>query len=167
MRAEVYFASVLNAKTPSAARHRYSFETGPHLLYRLTYPLGKPKIPGKCGLLPAWPQRKPRRMDSERRHAPRYPFIAEAEVTEISSDTKLVAKTSDVSIRGCFLDMLNPSPQGTDVRVTVSHKGATFTALGSVVFVLPNMGMGVVFTSIDPDQQPILQRWIATVNCAE
>ena len=74
-------------------------------------------------------------MDSERRHAPRYPFIAEAEVTEISSDTKLVAKTSDLSIGGCFLDMLNPSPQGTDVRVSISHEGATFTGRGSVVFV--------------------------------
>src|SRR5712664_1311593 len=32
-------------------------------------------------------------MDSGRRQAPRYPFIAEAVVTEISSDTKLIAKT--------------------------------------------------------------------------
>jgi hypothetical protein len=106
-------------------------------------------------------------MDSERRHAPRYPFIAEAEVTETSSDTKLVAKTSDLSIRGCFLDMLNPSPQGTNVRVTISHEGATFTALGSVVFVLPNMGMGVVFTSVEHGQQAILQKWIATLSSAE
>jgi len=106
-------------------------------------------------------------MDSERRHAPRYPFIAEAEVTEISSDTKLVAKTSDLSIGGCFLDMLNPSPQGTDVRVSISHEGATFTGRGSVVFVLPNMGMGVVFTSLEHDQQAILQKWIASVSCTE
>src|SRR5258708_40061761 len=55
-------------------------------------------------------------MDSERRQAPRYPFIAEAEVTEISSDTKLVATTSDLSISGCFLGMLNPSPQGSHGR---------------------------------------------------
>src|SRR5216683_8220596 len=67
-------------------------------------------------------------MDSERRHAPRYPFIAEAVVTEISSDTKLIAKTGDLSIGGCFLDMLNPTPQGTQVRLRISHQGATFTA---------------------------------------
>src|ERR1700730_14595994 len=40
-------------------------------------------------------------MDSERRHAPRYSFIADAEVTELSSDTKLIAKTSDLSVGGC------------------------------------------------------------------
>jgi PilZ domain len=102
-------------------------------------------------------------MDSERRHAPRYPFIAEAEVTEISSDTRLVAKTSDLSISGCFLDMLNPSPQGTDVRVKISHENTTFIARGKVVFILPNMGMGVVFTSIEHDHQAILQKWIANL----
>src|SRR6266481_9480032 len=63
-------------------------------------------------------------MDSERRQAPRYPFIAEAVVTEISSDTKLIAKTGDLSIGGCFLDMLNPTPQGTQVRVRISHASA-------------------------------------------
>jgi hypothetical protein len=106
-------------------------------------------------------------MESERRRAPRYPFIAEAQVTEISSDTKLIAKTSDLSIGGCFLDMLNPSPEGTDVRVRISHKSKTFTTLGRVVFVLPNMGMGVVFRSVEDYQLTILQEWISEMSRAE
>jgi hypothetical protein len=96
-------------------------------------------------------------MDSERRRAPRYPFIAEAEVTDIASRTKLSARTSDVSISGCFLDMLNPSPKGTEIRVRISHASATFTVLGRVLFVLPNMGMGVVFTSVEDNQLAVLQ----------
>jgi hypothetical protein len=103
-------------------------------------------------------------MDSERRHAPRYPFIAEAEVTEIASDTKLIAKTSDLSLGGCFLDMLNPTPQGTEVRVKISHESTIFTALGKVIFILPNMGMGVVFANIELDQQAILQKWISNLS---
>jgi hypothetical protein len=106
-------------------------------------------------------------MDSERRQAPRYPFIAEAVVTEILSDTKLIAKTGDLSIGGCFLDMLNPTPQGTEVRVRISHQDATFTALGKVAFILPNMGMGVTFTSIEQDQQAILQKWLANLSRPE
>jgi hypothetical protein len=106
-------------------------------------------------------------MDSERRQAPRYPFIAEAVVTEISSDTKLVAKTGDLSIGGCFLDMLNPTPQGTEVRVRISHDNTTLTALGRVAFILPNMGMGVTFTRIEQDQQAILQKWIANLGRPE
>jgi len=106
-------------------------------------------------------------MESEHRHAPRYQFIAEAEVTEISSDTNLTAKTSDLSLGGCFLDMLNPSPEGTHVRVRIAHKGTTFTTLGRVVFVLPNMGMGVEFRSVEVDQLTILQEWISELSRAE
>jgi hypothetical protein len=103
-------------------------------------------------------------MDSERRRAPRYPFIADAEVTEIASDTKLSAKTSDVSIGGCFLDMLNPSPVGTEIRVRISHASTTFTALGRVVFILPRMGMGAVFTSVEDNQLAILQKWLSELG---
>jgi hypothetical protein len=106
-------------------------------------------------------------MELERRHASRYPFIAEAEVTEILSDTRLSAKTSDLSKAGCLLDMLNPSPEGTDLRIKISHEGTTFTALGRVIFVLPNMGMGVVFRSVAIDQLAILQGWIAKLSQAE
>jgi Ribonuclease G/E len=106
-------------------------------------------------------------MAVERRRSPRYPFIAAVEVVELASGTKLSARTSDLSIGGCFLDMLNPTPQGTEVRVRIFHEGTTFTALGRVVFLLPNMGMGVTFTSIDQDQQAILQKWIANLSRPE
>jgi hypothetical protein len=105
-------------------------------------------------------------MESERRHAPRYPFIAEVEVTDILSDTKLIAKTSDLSIDGVFLDTLNPSPVGTDVRVRISHRSTTFTALGRVTLVLPNMGMGAIFRNVESDQQAILQQWISELGRA-
>jgi hypothetical protein len=103
-------------------------------------------------------------MDSERRRAPRYPFIADAEVIEIASDTKLSAKTSDVSIGGCFLDMLNPSPEGSEIQVRISHAGTTFTALGRVVFIFPNMGMGVVFTRVEDNQLAALQKWLSELS---
>jgi PilZ domain len=106
-------------------------------------------------------------MDSERRRAPRYPFIADAEVTEIASDTKLSAKTGDLSIGGCFLDMLNPSPEGTEIQVRISHASTTFTARGRVVFVFPNMGMGVVFTRVEDNQLPALQKWLSELSSGE
>jgi hypothetical protein len=106
-------------------------------------------------------------MDSERRRAPRYPIIADAEITEIVSDTKLSARTSDLSVGGCFLDMLNPSPEGTEIRVRISHTNTTFTALGRVVFLFPNMGMGVMFTSVDANQQAVLQKWLEELGRSE
>ena len=106
-------------------------------------------------------------MESERRRAPRYPMIADVEVTEIASDTKLSAKTSDLSAGGCFLDMLNPSPEGTEIRVKILHANTTFTALGRVVFLFPNMGMGVMFTSVDANQQAVLQKWLEELGRSE
>ncbi len=106
-------------------------------------------------------------MGTERRRAPRYPIIAEAVVTEIASETTLSAKTSDLSLGGCFLDMLNPSPEGTEIAVRISHSETTFTARGKVVFVFPNMGMGVMFTSVPASQQAVLEKWLAKLGGGE
>lgn len=106
-------------------------------------------------------------MDQERRRAPRYPIIADAEITEIASKTKLSAKTSDLSVGGCFLDMLNPSPEGTEIEVRIFHTGATFTVRGRVVFLFPNLGMGVMFTNVEASQQAILQKWLAELSGGE
>ncbi len=96
----------------------------------------------------------------EQRRAPRYQFIADAEVTEIASDTRLTARTGDMSIGGCFLDMLNPSPERSEVGIGICHDGTTFTALGRVVFVAPGIGMGVSFTNVELSQLAILGKWL-------
>src|SRR5258707_14590145 len=106
-------------------------------------------------------------MGTERRRAPRYPIIAEAKVTEIASETTLSARTSDLSLGGCFLDMLNPSPEGTEIVVRISYADTTFTARGRVVFVFPNMGMGVMFTSVPASQQAVLEKWLASLSSGE
>ncbi len=68
-------------------------------------------------------------------------------------------RTLDVGC-GTGLDMLNPSPEGTEIAVRISHADTTFTARGKVVFVFPNMGMGVMFTDVPASQQAILQKWL-------
>lgn len=103
-------------------------------------------------------------MGSERRRYPRHQFIAEAEVIEIASGTKFKAKTGDLSIGGCFLDMLNPSPEGMEVQITVFRGGLTFGAVGRVVFVFPNLGMGVAFTNVAGNQTAILEEWLAAAS---
>ena len=103
-------------------------------------------------------------MDSEHRRSPRYRFVADTEITEIASNTRLGARSTDLSMGGCFLDMVNPSPEGTEIRVTVHQASASFTALGRVVFVFPNVGMGVVFTNVDEDQLAVLRKWLADLS---
>lgn len=98
----------------------------------------------------------------DRRDAQRLPLILAVEVTEVDSDARLSARTSDVSRTGCYIDTLNPTPTGTVVRVKLSHNGEQLDLLARVVYVSPRLGMGVRFDeSISAEQLAILDRWLA------
>jgi len=103
-------------------------------------------------------------MVSEQRRTPRYEFIADAEVTEVASKTKLIGRTSNLSVGGCFIEMLNPSPEGAGIRIKITHKDATFAAIARVVFTVPNMGMGVTFTDIGLSELVTLEKWLAAMT---
>lgn len=98
-------------------------------------------------------------MTHERRCAPRYPLIASADITEPQTDTRLKARTSDVSLVGCYVDSPNPLPVATEMKLQIVHHDATFTALGIVAYSQPNMG--IRFTDVHSDQQKILENWLA------
>jgi hypothetical protein len=99
-------------------------------------------------------------MDSERRQSPRYPFIASAEVMESDSGARLEARTCDLSSAGCYLDMINPLPLGTKVRIQITHQGHAMLVGAVVAHVEPNMGMGVTFTDMEPTVVAALETWL-------
>ena len=41
---------------------------------------------------------------------------------------------------------------------------AGLTALGTVVFVVPNMGMEVAFRTVESTQSAVLQKWLAELG---
>ena len=100
-------------------------------------------------------------MQSERRRAPRYQLLANAEIVELRSDAHFKARTSDVSLFGCYVNSVNWLPAGTDIQLRVTHKYTTFTALSIVARSEPAMGMGVRFTVVESDQQTVLKGWLA------
>jgi hypothetical protein len=69
-----------------------------------------------------------------------------------------------VSLKGCYLDKLNPFPQGTQVRLVIFHCDASFTALATVMYSLRHLGIGVPFKSVEPEQLEILRTWLAELN---
>lgn len=103
-------------------------------------------------------------MTRERRRTPRYQFIADAELVEIESGAKSHVKTGDLSAGGCFLDTLNPLPEGSEIQVTITQANQRFLARGRVVFAFPSLGVGVVFTQVRSDQQIILEGWLADLE---
>jgi len=99
---------------------------------------------------------------NDRRDSKRVPLILAVEVVEVQSGARLSARTSDVSLTGCYIDTLNPTPTGTVVRVKLNHNGQELDLLARIVYVSPRLGMGIRFDeSISSDQLAILGRWLS------
>jgi Ribonuclease G/E len=97
---------------------------------------------------------------TEKRSAPRYPLVLSAQVVELPRGVRLNARTSDISRTGCYIDTLNPVPQGSQVRVRITHRQEVFETVASVVYVSAGLGMGICFTQITTQQQATLDKWL-------
>jgi len=93
--------------------------------------------------------------------ARRYPFVAAVELTAVESNSILKEKTKDLSLYGCHVATKTPWAAGTKVRIRISHLGASFAALGTVAHSHAGAGMGIAFTRIGPNEQALLDSWIA------
>lgn len=101
---------------------------------------------------------------AERRTHPRYPCTAAAEVVDLSSGARINARTSDIGRGGCYVDTINPFPVGTAVKIHLTKDDQSFVAQAKVVYGMSGLGMGMMFTSVDPEQLRTLQRWITELG---
>jgi hypothetical protein len=100
----------------------------------------------------------------DRRVCPRYPFTATAETLDANSRSRMNARTSDISVGGCYVDTFCPLPRKTDIKIRISRNGEFLEAQAMVVYSKIGMGMGLCFTSIEPDHRAVLNRWIAELS---
>jgi hypothetical protein len=91
-------------------------------------------------------------------------MVLAADVVELSRGACLSAQTSDISRTGCYIDTLNPIPQGSHVRLRITHHAEVFEAIVEVVYVSYGLGMGVTFTEVAPGQREKLERWLEDRN---
>ena len=91
----------------------------------------------------------------------RYPLIASIELTDVQSAAKLRQVITDLSLFGCHISTQKMWPIGTQAKIRIAFDSSTFEASGRVVYGRPLLGMGVVFTVVEPDYQWVLERWIA------
>lgn len=101
-----------------------------------------------------------RRVEQERRRSPRYVFFASAQLSEENSDVRVVSRVSELSQNGCYLDMMNPFPTGTMVRLKIEMESAVFEARAKIVYSQPNVGAGVAFVEVDPKHAQVLRGWL-------
>jgi hypothetical protein len=99
-------------------------------------------------------------MEQERRRTPRYIFIASAELYEERTDVRVASRVSELSLHGCYLDMMNPFPMGTLVLLKIFAGDLTFQSKAKIIYATPNVGAGVVFLDVEPKYEFILKRWL-------
>jgi hypothetical protein len=96
----------------------------------------------------------------ERRSVLRYALIAQIEIIEPASGLCITGRLSEISRKGCYVDLLNTLPVKTVIEVRVSRDQGTFVSRGRVIYVLEGMGMGVEFLEMAGDQSKILGAWL-------
>jgi PilZ domain len=90
---------------------------------------------------------------SERRGAPRFAVIMEAQATDLRTNATFKLRCSDISLTGCYLDTLNPAEAGAPVRIRLEHGRRVFECQAKVAYKVQQMGMGVAFAHPLPGEQ--------------
>jgi hypothetical protein len=100
---------------------------------------------------------------AKRRSVLRCPLVASAEVTELRSGAVLSTRISELGVGGCYVDALNPFPEGTQVALRILRDQGVFETMAQVVYCDSSFGMGLAFTEMTPDQRSILEAWLADI----
>src|SRR5277367_1252467 len=95
------------------------------------------------------------------RRAFRFVLDAAAEVASAASpNATMNARATELSLRGCYLQVSSTFDVETPVLVKIFHASEYFEAKGAVVYIKLHAGMGIAFNDIKPACQSTLQKWI-------
>jgi hypothetical protein len=94
----------------------------------------------------------------ERRLFGRRPCRIEAQVSIPGSLVRLDGKVTDVSLGGCYVEMLAPLPIDTSVELVLTTGDIVLRASGKVRSSQAGLGMGIAFTIFGPGEFEKLRR---------
>jgi hypothetical protein len=103
-------------------------------------------------------------MQAERRREPRYPFTAMAEIVDEKENARTSSRVSDLSRHGCYVELNNPFPQGTNVTVEIYTETEFLETPATVAFQEAKQGMGLMFREMPEYFTRVLNRWLAAAT---
>jgi len=95
---------------------------------------------------------------------PRYPLIADVEIYEPVSRTRLDGRTAEISTNGCYVDLTSPLPKNTLIQVRISRDSGEFRTWARVAYVHDKAGMGLAFFDTTAEQRRIIGDWIGELQ---
>ena len=111
---------------------------------------------------PSSQRNKPLRKANQR-SVRRCALVASVQVTELRSGAALSARISELGVGGCYVDALNPFPEGALVGLRILRDQGVFETKAKVVYCHSNFGMGLAFIDMTPDQRSLLETWLAEI----
>lgn len=94
----------------------------------------------------------------DRRVRPRAPLATQVECEQCMT----LAFSRDISVAGMFIETTVPLPVGTPftVRFNLDQKDKVITADAVVNYLIEKMGMGVLFTEIEPHDRDAIKEYV-------
>jgi hypothetical protein len=80
------------------------------------------------------------------------------------SGLRISGRISEVSLKGCYVDVLNTLPTQTVIEVRISRDQGTFISPGKIIYTQEGMGMGIAFLNTPADQLKVLASWLTELN---
>jgi len=88
---------------------------------------------------------------SERRRFPRKICRLDAQVTTEDESVRLAGRVTDISLDGCYVEMLTPLPSGTLIHISLTLEDGDICVTGIVRYSQNGLGMGVEFMAMSPE----------------
>jgi hypothetical protein len=151
-------------------------QTKAHFRVQWVGPPGTPKA-GHVGLLNLSPEKalwdfplpsptfdgSPR--DShDRRRFPRLKSVNSVELYPSGQNSPIRARTGDIGMGGCFVEMSNPLPVGTVLRLALWVDQTKLWIEGKIVSMAPGFGNGIAFTGLSELGQNQLKQFLDSIT---
>ncbi|MFZ1159882.1 MAG: PilZ domain-containing protein [Candidatus Sulfotelmatobacter sp.] len=98
-------------------------------------------------------------MEQERRGSPRIKVRAPVELHTEESTSPIRGATTDLSLGGCYIDTFFPFAFGTTIELKLQLDD-TLLVLGAVVTCDPQVGNGIKFTRMLPEDIEALEAFL-------
>lgn len=86
---------------------------------------------------------------------------------DIQANTRVTGRLSDIARYGCYMDTISPFAVKAAVTLMITRDNQSFTTQATVVYSQIGMGMGLFFTTAEPEQLPMLETWLAELGNGE
>jgi c-di-GMP-binding flagellar brake protein YcgR len=100
----------------------------------------------------------------DRRQHPRYTTQVQIEIRLEGSDVPMRLVTTDLSLGGCYIELMIPLSVGIRLQATLWLDGYSIVIRGLVVTRHPQFGNGIMFVEIEGHGEQLLHRYLDSIT---